>query len=95
MAAEIIPFRTAVPDAELADLRDRLRRTRWPDREPADDWSQGAPLAWMQDLGQHWASGYDWRPREPRLFAPLVTDSADRSTECVVTAGAPGPTGRR
>jgi pimeloyl-ACP methyl ester carboxylesterase len=67
MAEEIIPFRIDVPDADLADLRDRLRRTRWPDRETVDDWSQGAPLAWVRDLCQYWASGYDWRAREARL----------------------------
>ena len=67
MAEEIIPFRIDVPDADLADLQDRLRRTRWPDRETVDDWSQGAPLAWVQDLCQYWASGYDWRAREARL----------------------------
>jgi epoxide hydrolase len=67
MAEEIIPFRIDVPDADLADLQDRLRRTRWPDRETVDGWSQGAPLAWVQDLCQYWASGYDWRAREARL----------------------------
>jgi len=67
MAEEIIPFRIDVPDADLADLRDRLRRTRWPDQETVDDWSQGAPLAWVQDLCQYWASGYDWRAREAQL----------------------------
>jgi hypothetical protein len=33
----VSPFRIAVPDAELADLRDRLRRTRWPEAETADE----------------------------------------------------------
>jgi epoxide hydrolase len=42
--AEVIPFRIDVPAAELADLRRRLRETRWPEREPVDDWSQGVPL---------------------------------------------------
>ena len=37
--------RIKVADAELDDLRDRLARTRWPERETADDWSQGVPLA--------------------------------------------------
>ena len=39
MAEEITPFRIDVPDTDLADLRDRLRRTRWPDRETVDDWT--------------------------------------------------------
>ena len=63
------PFRLAVPDAELADLRDRLRRTRWPEAETVDDWSQGIPLAYVQELCAHWADGYDWRSTEARLNA--------------------------
>ena len=39
------PFRIDVPDAVLDDLRHRLAQTRWPEAEPVDDWSQGAPLA--------------------------------------------------
>jgi hypothetical protein len=64
-----------VPEADLADLQDRLRRTRWPDQETVDDWSQGAPLAWVQDLCRYWASGYDWRAREARLnsFPQILT----------------------
>ena len=34
-------FRIAVSDEDLADLRDRLHRTRWPERECVADWSQG------------------------------------------------------
>jgi epoxide hydrolase len=67
MAEVVTPFRIDVPDADLADLRDRLRRTRWPERETVDDWSQGIPLAYVQDLCRYWADGYDWRAREARL----------------------------
>jgi pimeloyl-ACP methyl ester carboxylesterase len=63
------PFRVEVPDAELADLRDRLRRTRWPDAEPVDDWSQGVPLAYLRELCEYWATEYDWRATERRLNA--------------------------
>ncbi|HEX8803784.1 MAG TPA: alpha/beta fold hydrolase [Acidimicrobiales bacterium] len=63
----ITPFRLAVPDADLDDLRDRLRRTRWPEAETVDDWSQGVPLTYLQDLCAHWADGYDWRATEARL----------------------------
>jgi hypothetical protein len=34
-----------VPDEVLDDLRARLHRTRWPEAELVDDWSQGDPLA--------------------------------------------------
>lgn len=67
MTAEIRPFRIAVDDAVLDDLRQRLQRTRWPEAEPVDDWSQGAPLAWVQDICRHWADRYDWRAREALL----------------------------
>jgi pimeloyl-ACP methyl ester carboxylesterase len=65
----ITPFLLEVPEAELDDLRDRLRRTRWPEAETVDDWSQGIPLAYVQDLCRYWADQYDWRTTEARLNA--------------------------
>jgi len=63
----IEPFRIEVPDAQLEDLNDRLAKTRWPDRETVDDWSQGIPLAYIQELCEHWRTSYDWRATEARL----------------------------
>ena len=60
-------FRVEVPEAELEDLRVRLRRTRWPEEET--DRSQGVPLGYLQALCAHWADGYDWRATEARLNA--------------------------
>src|SRR5918911_3735289 len=64
---ELSDFRVAVPEAALVDLRERLRRTRWPERETVDDWSQGVPLAYVEELCDYWASEYDWRATEARL----------------------------
>ncbi len=61
------PFHIDVPQATLDDLRRRLAETRWPEQETVDDWSQGAPLAWIQDMCRYWSNGYDWRARESRL----------------------------
>jgi pimeloyl-ACP methyl ester carboxylesterase len=63
------PFRLDVPESELADLRERLRRTRWPEAATADGWAQGVPLDYLQDLCAYWADGYDWRRLEARLNA--------------------------
>lgn len=63
----IEPFRLAATDADLTDLRDRLLRTRWPDPETVDDWSQGLPLDYARELCGYWARTYDWRAREARL----------------------------
>ena len=64
---EVQPFRIAVPDDVLADLRRRLAATRWPEPECVDDWSQGMPLSYTRELAAYWAEGYDWRARESAL----------------------------
>src|SRR6266571_3335282 len=56
MGSEIAPFRIEVPEAELADLRRRLRQTRWPEAELVADWSQGVPLDYLR----YGAAGSDW-----------------------------------
>lgn len=65
----IRPYRIAVPDSVLADLRDRLARARWPAELPGTGWRQGADLPWLRDLCDYWRSGYDWRAQEARLNA--------------------------
>ncbi|HEY2651993.1 MAG TPA: epoxide hydrolase [Solirubrobacteraceae bacterium] len=69
MPPAIVPFHLDVPEAELDALRARLRNTRWADRETVNDWSQGIPLAYVQELCAHWADTYDWRRLEARLNA--------------------------
>jgi epoxide hydrolase len=74
----IEPLVISVDGAALADLRDRLRRTRWPDRELVGDWSQGVPLGYLQDLCRYWARRYDWRATEARLNQiPQFTTAID------------------
>ena len=69
------PFQIQVDSAVLADLQSRLRSTRWPDAELVGDWSQGAPLAWVQSICRYWAEGYDWPLRQALLnqFAQFKT----------------------
>jgi pimeloyl-ACP methyl ester carboxylesterase len=67
MSDRIEPFRIAATDDQLDDLRRRLRATRFPERECVDDWSQGIPLAYVQEVCAYWAEKYDWRARESRL----------------------------
>ncbi len=76
MTAAIRPFTIDVPDAVLEDLHGRLRNTRWTEKEPVDDWSQGTPLAYVQELCAYWADTYDWRARETALnrFNQFVTE---------------------
>jgi len=67
MNEEVTAFRIHAEQAALDDLRDRLRSTRWPERETVDDWSQGLPLAYARDVCNYWAEQYDWREREARI----------------------------
>jgi hypothetical protein len=58
---EIRPFSFHAPEAEQSDLRKRINATKWPEREPVTDDSQGVHLATIQKL-------------EPRFhLAPVVS----------------------
>lgn len=66
---QIRPFTLAIPQSQIDDLNTRIDLTRWPEKEAVDDWSQGTPLAALQDLVGYWRRGYDWRACEARLNA--------------------------
>jgi pimeloyl-ACP methyl ester carboxylesterase len=69
-ATAIRPFTIPeAPDGELEALRARIAATRWPDRETVTDYSQGVPLAMLQELVGYWATDYDWRRCEEELNA--------------------------
>jgi pimeloyl-ACP methyl ester carboxylesterase len=68
-ADAIRPFRVEYSAERLADLRERLIMTQWPDRETVADQSQGVRLATMQQLVRYWRTDYDWRKIETRLNA--------------------------
>jgi pimeloyl-ACP methyl ester carboxylesterase len=65
----IEPFEIAVPDEVLVDLRDRLRRTRWPQHLEGTGWSYGTDPAYLRELVQYWSECFDWRAQERRLNA--------------------------
>ena len=65
----IRPFQVTFLEAELTELRRRINTTKWPEREPVADASQGVQLAMIQQLARYWGTEYDWRPCEARLKA--------------------------
>ncbi len=75
MSTEIAPFKIAASDEQLEDLKRRLRATRWPERECVDDWSQGLPLAYAQEVCKYWLEKYDWRAREARSASTSSTSN--------------------
>jgi len=67
MSDEIEPFRVAVDETQLEDLRNRLAKTRFPDQIPGTEWEGGIPIAYLRELVGYWLKGYDWRREEARL----------------------------
>jgi pimeloyl-ACP methyl ester carboxylesterase len=65
----IRPYNISIPEDALTDLRQRIKATRWPDKESVSDQSQGVPLATMQALARYWATDYDWHKCEAKLKA--------------------------
>jgi pimeloyl-ACP methyl ester carboxylesterase len=61
------PFAIRVEDAVLADLRTRLRGTRWPDQVQDAGWEQGTERETLRSLVAYWADGFDWRAYERKL----------------------------
>lgn len=61
------PFHVDTPQAILDDLEERLRRTRFPDRQAGDDWVTGTPLGYARRLRDFWLEEFDWRAWESQI----------------------------
>ncbi|MBA4018793.1 MAG: epoxide hydrolase [Pirellula sp.] len=74
-AEAIRPFKIAVPEEVLVDLKSRLARTRWPDEIAGSGWNYGVEPAYLRDLVDHWQTKYDWRAAERKLntFPQFIT----------------------
>jgi len=64
---DIRPFHYKASDTDLADMKRRIKATRWPEKETVNDDTQGVQLATMQALAKYWGESYDWRKVEARL----------------------------
>ena len=77
-STEIRPFRIAVPQAELDDLRDRLARTRWTEELPEAGTDYGVTVDYVRRLASHWLHSYDWCAWEEKLNSyPQFTTEID------------------
>ena len=65
----ITPFDINISSEAVTDLKQRIRHTRWPDAETTNDWRQGVPLAYVQELVEYWGSDYDHQRLATRLNA--------------------------
>lgn len=73
----IRPFRVAIPQADIDDLRGRLAHTRLPQPVPdEDDWQYGVPNSYLQEMVARWLTDFDWRAQEARMneFPHFMTE---------------------
>ncbi|MEU0186904.1 epoxide hydrolase family protein [Streptomyces sp. NPDC006207] len=72
----IRPFTVQFSEAELADLRQRIQATRFPEKETVEDQSQGTQLDTVRKLAEYWANQYDWRKVEAKLnsYPQFITE---------------------
>jgi pimeloyl-ACP methyl ester carboxylesterase len=66
-SVSVEPFTIAVGDDVLDDLRQRIRRTRWPAAAPVQGWDYGADTGYLRDVLATWAGSFDWRAQERAL----------------------------
>jgi pimeloyl-ACP methyl ester carboxylesterase len=77
-ASEIRPFRVAIDDSAVDDLRERLRRTRFVADIPGIGWERGVPVSYLRELVSYWAEKFDWRQVEAKLNQyPQFTTTVD------------------
>ena len=60
-------FNINISDETLADLKARLRATRWPTVLADENWDDGASLDAIRSLANYWLNTFDWRSQERRL----------------------------
>jgi len=63
----IQPSRSRSPTRALADLRERLARTRFPDQIEGANWDYGTELSYLRELVAYWREKFDWRAQERLL----------------------------
>jgi pimeloyl-ACP methyl ester carboxylesterase len=89
---DIRPFTITIPDADLEDLRDRLRGTRWPQPLPGVGWERGVPVDYLKRLAGYWLKDFDWREQERQLNAiPQFTTTIDRQQIHFLQVRSPEP----
>ena len=67
MSSKPEAFQLEIPASAIADLHERLARTRFPDQTPGEPWAYGSDVAYLQQLVRYWRNDFDWRAQEARL----------------------------
>ena len=85
----ITPFSIHIEAEILSDLRERIRKTRCPDKAPSAAWEQGTDFEYLRQLLEYWPANSIGRHRSASSTRPL--SSAPSSTACTSTSSMSGP----
>ena len=61
------PFDPTIDEEVIDDLRDRLRRTRWPDQIHTGGWDYGMNTEVLHSFVTTWLEDFDWSAQQNRL----------------------------
>ena len=102
------PFIPTFDHALIDATRERLAKTRFPEAETVEDWQQGVPLHYCQELVRYWSEDYDWQrvPNQLSRYENFMTEVDGIGIHClhvrsphsqaqplVITHGWPGQSG--
>ncbi len=89
------PYKVAIPQSDIDELRARLAATRWPAELADDGWDRGVSVAYLKELAEYWRTSYDWRAAEARLneYPQFVTE-IDGANLHFLHVRSPEPTAR-
>jgi pimeloyl-ACP methyl ester carboxylesterase len=59
-----VPFKVETPETSIADLKNRLLNTRWPEVQDGSGWKYGPDPGYMEELLAYWQNDFDWRKQE-------------------------------
>ncbi|WPO98075.1 epoxide hydrolase [Pseudomonas sp. HR96] len=86
---QIRPFAIAIEDAALADLQQRLARTRRVDGVQGVGWEEGTDRDFLRRLLDYWQGSFDWRTQEAQLntLPQFIAQAGDQTLHFVHQRG--------
>jgi len=71
-------FKVNIPQSEIDDLKERIKKTRWPNEIENSEWKYGTSLSYLKELSNYWEKKFDWRKIENKINAlPNYTTEID------------------
>lgn len=60
-------FKLSIPQAEVDELRQRIKHARLPQVIEGVGWERGVPVPYLKKLATYWGESFDWRKQEAAI----------------------------